>query len=522
MKKIAIFDSTLRDGAQAAGVSFSVNDKIKICKYLDNMGIKYIEAGNPGSNPKDLEFFDRVKKEVKFYNSTLTAFGSTRRKGVKAEEDSNLQSLIAAGTDAVAIFGKSWDFHVTEILHVSLDECIEMIKDTILFLKKNNKEVIFDAEHFFDGYKHNKEYALRAIISAQEAGADCICLCDTNGGCFPDEIYNIVLDVKKYINVKLGIHTHNDTGMAVANSIMAVKAGASHVQGTFLGIGERCGNANLSTIISNLELHTDYETIDKSYLKNMTSTALKISEIANQELDSQMPYVGNHAFAHKAGMHIDGVIKASQSFEHVSPESVGNERKFLMSEVAGRSTLIQKIKRIDPNIEKDDPITKVIIDRVKELEHQGYQFEGADGTFELLVRKALGTYKPFFDLESFKIIGENDKKAEEFSASAIVKLSVNGEVEMTAAEGNGPVNALDKALRKALEVFYPSLKEMRLTDYKVRVLEGGRATDSQVRVLIESRDLTSKWTTVGVSTDIIEASWIALVDSIEYKLIKEQ
>lgn len=520
MKKIAIFDSTLRDGAQAAGISFSVNDKIKICKYLDNMGIKYIEAGNPGSNPKDLEFFSRVKNEVKFYNSTLTAFGSTRRKGIKASEDANLKSLIAAGTDAVTIFGKSWDFHATEILHVTTEECLEMIKDTIEFLKSHNKEVIFDAEHFFDGYKHNKEYAIKSIVTAQEAGASCICLCDTNGGCFPDEVFEIVKDVKNYINVEIGIHTHNDTGMAVANSVMAVKAGASHVQGTFLGIGERCGNANLSTIIGNLQLHANYDCISTESLKNMTSIALKVSEIANQELDSHMPYVGANAFAHKAGMHIDGVTKSSQSFEHVSPDSVGNRRQFLMSEVAGRSTLIEKIRRIDPTIEKDDPITKVIIDKVKELEHKGYQFEGADGTFELLVRKTLGTYKPFFDLETFKIIGENNNNVEDFSASAIIKLSVNGEVEMTAAEGNGPVNALDKALRKALEVFYPCLKEVRLTDYKVRVLEGGSATESQVRVLIESRDENEKWTTVGVSTDIIEASWIALVDSIEYKLIK--
>ncbi|MGM9971115.1 MAG: citramalate synthase [Anaeroplasmataceae bacterium] len=522
MENIAIFDSTLRDGAQAAGVSFSVNDKIKICKYLDNMGIKYIEAGNPGSNPKDLEFFQRVKKEVKFYNATLTAFGSTRRKGIKASEDANLKSLIDAGTKAVTIFGKSWDFHATEILHVTLDECLEMIKDTISFLKANGKEVIFDAEHFFDGYKHNKDYALKSIKTAEASGASCICLCDTNGGCFPDEIYNIVSEVKKHINVEIGIHTHNDTGMAVANSIMAVKAGASHVQGTFLGIGERCGNANLSTIIGNLQLHGEYNCIKPEYMPNMTSTALKISEITNQELQSQMPYVGSNAFAHKAGMHIDGVTKASQSFEHVSPDSVGNRRSFLMSEVAGRSTLLEKIRRIDSTIEKDDPITKVIIDKVKELEHQGYQFEGADGTFELLVRKALGTYNPFFDLETFKIIGENNNNIEEFSASAIVKLSVNGEVEMTAAEGNGPVNALDKALRKALEVFYPALKEVRLTDYKVRVLEGGSATESKVRVLIESSDSNDKWTTVGVSTDIIEASWIALVDSIEYKLIKEQ
>lgn len=522
MKQIAILDSTLRDGAQAAGISFTVNDKIKICKYLDNIGIKYIEAGNPGSNPKDLEFFERVKKEVKFYNSILTAFGSTRRKGVRVEDDLNVKSLLEADTKAICIFGKAWDFHATEILHVTLEENLEMIKDTISYLKKFDKEVIFDAEHFFDGFKHNKDYALKAIKAAEEAGCDTICLCDTNGGCFPSEIYDIVSEVKKNVGVEIGIHTHNDTGMAVANSIMAIEAGALHVQGTFLGIGERCGNANLSTIIANLVLHKNNECIPRELLKNLTSTSLKISEIANMELDSQMPYVGSHAFAHKAGMHIDGVTKSSQSFEHVSPSSVGNERHFLMSEVAGRSTLIKKISKIDPSIEKDSPITKVIIERIKELEHQGYQFEGADGTFELLVRKTLGTYKPFFKLDTFKIVGDNNGGSKDFSASAIVKLSVNGEVEMTAAEGNGPVNALDKALRKALEVFYPSLKEVKLTDYKVRVLESESATSAKVRVLIESRDNTDRWTTVGVSTDIIEASWIALVDSIEYKLIKMQ
>ena len=522
MKQITILDSTLRDGAQAAGISFTVNDKIKICKYLDNIGIKYIEAGNPGSNPKDLEFFDRVQKEVKFYNSTLAAFGSTRRKGIKASEDSNIKSLISANTKAVCIFGKAWDFHATEILHVTLEENLDMIRDTISYLKTFDKEVIFDAEHFFDGYKHNKEYALEVLKCASSAGADILCLCDTNGGTFPDEIYSIVNEVKSVIDANFGIHTHNDTGMAVANSIMAVKAGAFHVQGTFLGIGERCGNANLSTIICNLQLHDDYNCIDKNLIKNMTSTALKISEIANMELDSQMPYVGSHAFAHKAGMHIDGVTKSSQSFEHIPPELVGNERHFLMSEVAGRSTLVEKIRKIDPTIDKDSPITKVIVDKVKELEHQGYQFEGADGSFELLVRKALGTYKPFFDLDTFKVFGDNNENKNEFSASAIIKLSVNKEVEMTAAEGKGPVNALDTALRKALEVFYPCLKEVRLTDYKVRVLGAGTATASQVRVLIESRDSKEKWTTIGVSTDIIEASWIALVDSIEYKLIKEQ
>ncbi len=521
MNKISIFDSTLRDGAQAAGISYSVNDKIKICKYLDNIGVKYIEAGNPGSNPKDLEFFERVKSEVKFYNSTLVAFGSTRRKGIDVKDDANVISLINAGTDVVCIFGKSWDFHATEILHVSLEENLVMIEDTIKYLKEHGKEVFFDAEHFFDGYKHNKEYALKTLKTAVDAGATTICLCDTNGGCFPDEIYEIVSDVKKNIKANIGIHTHNDTGMAVANSIMAVKAGATQIQGTFIGIGERCGNANLSTIIADLMLHDKYECVKEEYLKNMRSTALKISEISNMNLDAGMPYVGDNAFTHKAGMHIDGVKKSSQSFEHVSPESVGNERKFLMSEVAGRSTLVEKIRKFDASIEKDSPIATKIINKVKELEHEGYQFEGADGTFELLVRKTIGTYKPFFELDTFKIIGDGSKN-DDFRATAMVKLSVNGKTEFSAAEGNGPVNALDKALRKALEVFYPCLKDIVLADFKVRVLETGAATAAKVRVLIETidRSTNEKWTTVGVSTDVVEASWIALVDSIEIKLSK--
>lgn len=520
MGKVSIFDSTLRDGAQSAGISFSVYDKLKIVKYLDELGVDYIEAGNPGSNPKDLEFFEKVK-EIKLQKSILTAFGSTRRKGVNVSEDSNVLSLLKANTKAVAIFGKTWDFHATEILHVSLEENLKMIEDTVRYLCENDREVIFDAEHFFDGFKHNEEYALKAIKTAEEAGASCICLCDTNGGCFPDDVEKIVKKVKEVINVEVGIHTHNDAGMAVANSLIAVFSGATHIQGTFVGFGERCGNANLSTIIANLQLKRDYSCIPNENMKMLTSTAIKISEVANMPLDYQMPYVGANAFAHKAGMHIDGVIKAPRSFEHVCPNDIGNERIFLMSEVAGRSTLIEKIRKIDPSIDKDNPVTTTIINRVKQLEHEGYQFEGADGTFELLVRKALGTYKPSFSLNSFKVIEESNNVIQEFTATAMVKLTVDGKCELTVAEGNGPVNALDKALRKALEVFYPCLREVHLTDYKVRVLETTSATAAQVRVLIESSDLTDSWTTVGVSTDIIEASWIALVDSIEIKLIKE-
>jgi len=521
VQQIKIFDSTLRDGAQAEGISFSVEDKIKVVKVLDSLGISYIEAGNPSSNPKDIEFFERVK-DIKLENSKLVAFGSTRRRDIKVEEDKNVQSLLSADTETVAIFGKSWDFHVTDIIKTSLEENLKMIKETMAFFKEHGKEVIFDAEHFFDGYKANPKYAMEALKAAVDGGADCLALCDTNGGMFPLDIYEVVKKVTQaFPNVDVGIHCHNDGGMAVANSISAVQAGAVHVQGTYAGFGERCGNANLSTIIPNLQLKKGYMCIPEKNMVNLTSTAHIIAEIANVKLNKNEPYVGKSAFSHKAGMHIDGVSKSPTSFEHINPEKVGNERRFLMSEVAGRSTIISKIQRINPNITKDSPETQIIIDSLKELEYKGYQFEGAEGSFELLVRKKLGKYKPFFELEHFKIIGEQPTKDGKPSSSTLIKVSVDGKTEITAAEGDGPVNALDMALRKALEVFYPELSQIRLMDYKVRVLDTKTATAAKVRVLIETTDGIDSWTTVGVSTDIIEASWIALVDSIEYKLIKD-
>lgn len=515
MEKITIFDSTLRDGAQAEGVSFSVEDKIKIVNALDELGVGIIEAGNPGSNPKDLEFFERIKK-TKLKNAEIAAFGSTRRRGISPSEDGNVRALLGAGTKYVAIFGKSWDFHVTDIIGATLQENIEMIYDTIAYLKEQGKVVIFDAEHFYDGYKHNSEYALKTLDAAAQAGADCLCLCDTNGGTFPDEIYKITSEVVSKFNVVVGVHAHNDCGMAVANSIMAVKAGAKHIQGTFTGFGERCGNANLSTIIPNLQVKLSYSCIPDENMAELTHTARKVSEIANLNLSDREPFVGKTAFAHKGGMHIDGVSKDSKSFEHIDPAIVGNERKFLTSEVAGRTTILSKIQKISPAVKKNSEETSLIISKLKEKEYEGYQFEGADGAFELLIRKTLGKYKPFFELENFKIIGEHGN-----TATAMIKIKVDDKTEITAAEGDGPVNALDKALRKALEVFYPSLKEVHLTDYKVRVLDSNTATASKVRVLIESSDGKDSWTTVGVSKDIIEASWIALVDSIEYKLIKD-
>ncbi len=519
-ESVKIFDSTLRDGAQGQGISFSLEDKIKIVKVLDEMKVDYIEAGNPGSNPKDMEFFKRLK-DVELKNAKVVAFGSTRRPKINVEDDKNLKDLLSSRADTIVVFGKSWDFQVTDIIKTSLSENVNMIKDTIEYLCVKGKEVIFDAEHFYDGYKANKEYAMATLKAAEEAGAKVVVLCDTNGGALPQEIYSITKTIKETVKVELGIHSHDDMGMAVANSIMAVEAGASQIQGTFIGIGERCGNANLSTIIPTLKLKLGYKVLNDNELVNLTKTSRYIAEICNITLSDEDPFVGNSAFAHKGGMHIDAVTKSPKSYEHIEPELVGNKRRFLVSEVSGKSTILQEIQKIFPNISKDDKSVQKITDRLKELEYDGYQFEGAEGTVELVIRKIIGKYKPFFKLNHFKIIGEQPYGSEEFSSTAVINITVDGQNEMTAAEGEGPVNALDKAIRKALEVFYPELKQARLVDYKVRVLDSESATEAKVRVLIESTDGIESWSTVGVSRDVIQASWIALVDSIEYKLIKD-
>ena len=521
-KIIDILDSTLRDGAQGEGISFSIQDKIHIVEALDELGVKYVEAGNPGSNPKDMEFFQQVKK-LNLKKARLCAFGSTRRKGMQCIEDTNLQSLLAADTEDVVFFGKSWDFQVTDIIRTTLEENLEMIRDTAEFLKKNGRNVIYDAEHFFTAYVKNKEYAMKTLQAAIDGGASVLTLCETKGGCVLDECREITKDVVKTFGDKavIGIHTHNDSGLAVANTLMAVDSGARHVQGCLLGIGERTGNANLSTIIPNLQLKMGYECIPSENLKIITPTVKKIAEISNLHLDSGLPYVGANAFAHKAGMHIDAVLKNPYAYEHIEPESVGNERVFLMSEVAGRSMIIEKIKKFDSSIEKDDPVVAEIMQKVKQLEFEGYQFEGADGSFELLVRKTIGKYQPFFKLHYYQVNSVNPRPEEGVCACAQVKVEVDEQIEVTGGEGMGPVNALDIAFRKALERFYPSVQSFRLTDYKVRVLDGKSATASRVRVLIESSDGNESWTTVGVSCDLVEASWLALVDSFEYKLIKD-
>lgn len=508
-KKIKVFDSTLRDGTQAEEISYSVEDKGKIARALDHLGIDYIEAGNPGSNPKDLEFFRDITK-YKLKHARLTAFGSTRRKNMKAENDENVQKLLSSQTPVIALFGKSWDLHVKKVIKTTLDENLNMIRDTVAFFKSKGKEVVFDAEHFFDGFKSDPQYAMATLKAASDGGADWLIPCDTNGGSFPDEVYSITRKVKEAFSNPIGIHCHNDCGMAVANTIMAVEAGATQVQGTLIGFGERCGNANLSSIIPNLQLKKGCSCIPEEQMSNLRSVSLYVADVSNIILNTRLPYVGKSAFAHKGGMHVDGVLKLPRSFEHIQPESVGNERRFLMSEVSGRSTILNKIQKISPGLHKGSKETNSIIARLKELELEGYQFEAAESSFELMVRRHLGKYEPFFQLENFTIVG----------ASAIIKVTVDGIEEITAAEGDGPVNALDRALRKALELFYPELKEMHLTDYKVRVLDPEEATAAKVRVLIESTDGKDIWTTVGVSSDIIEASCIALTDSIEYKLLK--
>ena len=519
--KIDVFDSTLRDGAQAQGISFSVSDKLKITKRLDELGIDFVEAGNPGSNQKDLEFFKEAKN-LKLKNTKLVAFGSTRRCGIDAKDDLNLNALIEAETEYVCIFGKSSEFHVLNIINTTLEENLDMISSSIKFLISKGKKVFFDAEHFFDGYKSNKDYAIKSLKTAEEAGASCIILCDTNGGTFPDEMNEIIKDVKENISTKLGIHCHNDCGMAVALSISAVVSGCTQVQGTFLGYGERCGNANLSAIIPNLELKLGYDVLPKGNISNLTSIAREVAEISNFKLAHNLPYVGSSAFAHKAGMHVDGVYKNSKSFEHINPEEVGNERKFLISEVAGKSTVLAKIKKIYPNIDKDDKRLSEIINTIKELEYSGYQFEGADASFELIVHKVFGNFKQFFEVVDFKTIGEGPSLIEKYSASAIIKVIVGDVTEVTAANGDGPVDALNQALRKAIGKFYPVLNKVSLADYKVRILDGKEsATKATTRVIIESTDGNSSWSTVGVSKDIIEASFKALIDSIEYKLFKE-
>jgi 2-isopropylmalate synthase len=525
-KRVALFDSTLRDGAQAEGISFSVLDKLKIVKLLDDLGVDYVEAGNPGSNPKDLEFFHQVAS-MELEHVRLVAFGATRRRNTAVEDDSNIQSLLSAGTPVVSIFGKSWDFQVTDIIRTTLKENLAMIHDTISFLVGQGKEVVFDAEHFFDGYTENPRYAMETVMKAAAAGASSIVLCDTRGGAVPSQVRDATAHVveelsKSYPHIVVGIHAHNDASCADANSIVAVEAGSRQVQGTLVGFGERCGNACLATIIPTLQLKLGYDVVEDDALAHLTLVSHSVAEIANVSIPHGTPYIGRSAFTHKGGMHIDGISKNPRSFEHINPESVGNERRMLMSEVAGRATILKRIQRYAPELGKEAPQTKQIIDALKHLEMSGYQFEGAESSFELVIAKHLGKYKPYFELDHYKTLGERPLMGDPLAShTAVVKVAVDGQMAIAVAQGDGPVHALDKALRKVLEDFYPLLGIVHLTDYKVRVLDSKDASAAKVRVLIETTDGENSWSTVGVSTDIIEASWMALVDSIEYKLMKE-
>jgi 2-isopropylmalate synthase len=522
-RKIYLYDTTLRDGSQREGISFTLLDKLKITEALDELGIDYLEGGWPLSNPKDEEYFQEVKK-IPLKNIRLVAFGSTRRKGTSAEKDENLNSLLKAETETICIFGKSWDLHVRYALRTSFEENLRMINESVKYLKERDREVIFDAEHFFDGYKSNPKYALKTIEAAIEAGADWIVLCDTNGGTLPHEIHAIVSEVIKIFppsSYRYGIHAHNDSDTAVANSLMAVLAGVDQVHGTINGYGERCGNANLCSIIPALKLKLNFKCISLNQLKKLTEISNLVAELANQTPTPWQPYVGSAAFTHKGGVHVSAVKAKASTYEHVPPSLVGNMRRIVVSELAGKSTIILKAQELGLNeLKNKDELIEKILKKIKKLEKIGYHFEAADGSFELLVRSELGLRRDFFRLESYRVIVE---KREDGSlvTEATIKLYINGERYIVTEEGNGPVNALDRALRKALEKAYPELKNIQLTDYKVRVLQEKQGTAAVVRVLIESSDGIKTWGTIGVSPNIIEASWDALVESITYGLLKK-
>ncbi|AMV71606.1 citramalate synthase [Desulfuromonas carbonis] len=521
MSLIKLYDTTLRDGTQAEDISFLVQDKVRIAQKLDELGIHYIEGGWPGSNPKDIAFFKDIRK-VKLNQAKIAAFGSTRRAKTTPAKDNNIRTLIAAEPDAVTIFGKTWDFHVHEALRISLEENLELINDSLAYLKQHVPEVIYDAEHFFDGYKANPEYALQTLEAAQSAGVDCITLCDTNGGTMPYEVAAIIEAVKARIGTPLGIHTHNDGECAVANTLVAVHHGIVHVQGTINGFGERCGNANLCSIIPALKLKLGRDCISDGQLQRLREVSRYIFELANLVPDKHQAYVGNSAFAHKGGVHVSAIQRHPETYEHIRPEKVGNVTRVLISDLSGRSNILAKAEQFNLNLDSKDPVTLEILEEIKEMENKGYQFEGAEASFELLMRRALGTLRHYFAVIGFRVIDTKRHEDDKPTSEATIQVKVGGKIEHTAAEGNGPVNALDHALRKALENFYPQLREMKLVDYKVRVLPAGKGTASVTRVLIESGDKNSRWGTVGVSDNIIDASYHALIDALLYKLVKDQ
>ena len=513
---VALYDTTLRDGAQREGLSFSVDDKLKIAKALDRLGVAYIEGGWPGSNPKDATFFEQAS-ELQLRQAILTAFGSTRRAGTVVEDDVGIHEVIAAGTPAVAVFGKSWPLHVHRVLDTTLEENLRMIADSVRYLKAAGREVIYDAEHFFDGYLADPTYALETLFAAAEAGADVLALCDTNGGALPSTIATIVRDVRQATATPLGIHAHNDGEMAVANSLAAVEMGVVHVQGTINGYGERCGNASLCSIIPALKLKMGYPCVTDEQLSTLTETAHYVSELANLSLDSHLPYVGASAFAHKGGMHVNALVKCAQSYQHLEPNLVGNRKRVVVSELSGKSNIAYKAKELGLKLADASRQTRQVLHRVKELESQGFQFEGAEASVELLIHRTRAEYARPFDLLDFHVLVRRRPDGG-MAAEAAVKVRVSDQVIHTAADGNGPVNALDIALRKALLPLYPCLAAVHLTDYKVRILDTEAGTAAQTRVLITYANGQCSWSTVGCATNIIEASWIALADALEYGL----
>jgi len=518
MRRIQIYDTTLRDGSQGEGVSFSLQDKLLLTERLASLGFDYIEGGYPLSNEKDEQFFQRAT-QLELGPTRVCAFGMTRRRGVTAEDDPGMQALLASQAPVVTLVGKTWDFHVTDVLRVSLEENLEMIADSVRVLRDAGREVIYDAEHFFDGWKANPEYAARTIRAADEAGAKMVVLCDTNGGSMPEEVAELTRAVGEAVEVPLGIHCHNDCELAVANSLAAVDAGAVQVQGTINGFGERCGNVDLIAVIANLAFKKQgYEVLSAEHLEHLTELSRYVYELANMHFRTHQPFVGASAFAHKGGMHVHAVNRAVASYEHMDPTLVGNERRILVSELSGRSNIVALTTK--HNIQHDTALMNRILQRVVTLENEGYQFEAAEASFDLLVKKCAGTYLPHFERISYHVKVETDRVGE-VTTEATVKLTVAGQTRHEVAEGDGPVNALDAALRKALNGAFPGLRSMFLVDYKVRVINSEASTAARVRVTIESRDEHDVWSTVGVSENVIEASWIALTDSIEYKLYKD-
>jgi 2-isopropylmalate synthase len=511
---VDVFDTTLRDGSQQEGLSLTVDDKLRVAEQLDHLGVAYIEGGWPGANPKDEEFFARAPAELRLSTATLVAFGSTRRPGVRAEDDQVLRHLVKAGTEAVCIVAKASELHVTDALRTTMDEAIAMAADSVVFLREHGLRVFFDAEHFFDGYRANPDFSVRVLRAAEEAGVETLVLCDTNGGTLPHDVERIVARIAGSFECQVGVHFHNDSGCAVANTVAGVRAGATHVQGCINGYGERTGNADLSAAIPNLSLKLNIRTIPSDRLERLTPVSHHIAELVNIAPNPQQPYVGAAAFAHKAGLHTSAIARRRDAYEHVPPDTVGNGTRFVVSEMAGRSTLAMKAEEL--GLDLDSEALGNVLDSLKVLEHRGFHFEVADGSLELLLRRATGWEPDFFELESFRVISDHDAG---HLTEATVKVLIDGQRILSTAEGNGPVNALDSALRAAIGGHYPGLSDIRLTDYRVRVLDSGRGTGAVTRVLIDTTDGEDTWTTIGVSENIIDASWQALFDSIVYGLL---